>query len=141
MLMPQAAPPIFRSVPPSESKIDWIHDNGRSAQRYLPETLGPGVAIFDYNADGWVDILFTNGGPSAFYRPTKPSSVALYRNNHDGTFTDVAQTAGLKDKFFGIGAAAGDYDADGFPDIYITGFERSYLYHNRRDGTFVDVTA
>src|SRR5512132_2436036 len=80
---------ILREVPTSESKITWVHENGHSDKRYLPETIGPGVAIFDYNNDGWMDILFVNSGESAFFHPQKPLRSALYQNNHDGSFTDV----------------------------------------------------
>jgi len=131
--------PLFGEIPSSKSHIAWAHDGGWSKQRYLPEAFGPGVAIFDFDNDGWMDILFVNSGPSVFYHPSVPGRLALYRNNRDGTFTDVTEQAGFKEKFFGMGAAAGDYDGDGYTDIYITGFERSYLYHNRRNGTFEEV--
>jgi hypothetical protein len=133
------SPPLFIEIPSSKSQIAWAHDGARSQQRYLPEAFGPGVAIFDFDNDGWMDILFVNSGPSFFYRPSVPGRLALYRNNRDGTFTDVTEQAGFKERFFGMGAAAGDYDGDGYTDIYITGFERSYLYHNRRNGTFEEV--
>lgn len=133
--------PPFEEVKPAASRIAWSHEGARSPQRYLPETFGPGVAIFDYDSDGWMDLFFVNTGPSVFYRPRVPRSHALFHNNHDGTFTDVTAKAGLdRTWFFGMGAAAGDYDADGYPDLYVTGFQRSYLFHNNRDGTFTDVT-
>jgi hypothetical protein len=131
---------IFRELPPGASGIKWVHDNGKSPHRYLPEMAGPGVAIFDFDNDGWMDILLVNSGPSSFYKPAVPLYPALYRNNHDGTFTDVAQPAGLTTQIFGMGVAIGDYDGDGFPDIFITGIGRCVLYHNNRNGTFSDVT-
>lgn len=138
-----AAPPqpIFREVPPAESGIRWVHTNGKSIHRYLPETSGPGVAIFDFDNDGWMDILLVDSGSSSFYKPANPLHPVLYRNNHDGTFTDVSQQAGLTADIYGQGVAIGDYDGDGFEDIFITGFGKCVLYHNNRNGTFTDVTA
>jgi len=135
------SPPLFREVPPHESGISWVHDNGHSEQRYLPETTGAGVAIFDYNNDGKMDILLVNSGRSSFYNPRAPLHHALYRNNGDGTFTDVTQQAGITADLFGQGVAIGDYDGDGWPDILITGIGKLVLYHNNGNGTFTDVTA
>ena len=132
---------IFREVPPSESHITWVYDNGKSNNRYLPETAGAGVAIFDYNNDGWMDILFVNSGTSSFYKPETPHHPVLYRNNGDGTFTDVSQQAGLNADLFGQGVAIGDYDGDGYEDVFITGYGKCVLYHNNGNGTFTDVTA
>src|SRR5580704_13403674 len=106
--------PIYREIPPSSSGITWVHENGRSAQRYLPETVGAGVAIFDYDNDGWMDILLVNSGPASFYDPRAPLPLALYRNNHDGTFSDVTQKAGITTPLYGMGVAIGDYDHDGY---------------------------
>jgi hypothetical protein len=139
-LLPSPSP-IFREVPTSESKIAWVHENGRSDKRYLPETIGPGVAIFDYNNDGWMDILFMNSGESVFFHPRTQLRSALYRNNHDGSFTDVAENAGLTANLFGMGVAVGDFDGDGFQDIFLTGYGKSVLYHNSGDGKFKEVTA
>jgi hypothetical protein len=133
--------PIYREVPPAESGITWVHDNGISPQRYLPEAEGAGVALFDYDNDGWMDILLVNSGPSAFYTPASPRHLALYHNNHDGTFTDVSQKAGLTAELFGMGVAIGDYDHDGYADIFISGVGKCVLYQNNGDGTFTDVTA
>jgi enediyne biosynthesis protein E4 len=135
------SPPLFREVPASESGIVWVHENGHSANRYLPETTGAGVAIFDYNNDGKMDILLVNSGRSSFYNPQAPLHHALYRNNGDGTFTDVTQKAGITADLFGMGVAIGDYDGDGWQDILITGYGKLVLYHNNRNGTFSDVTA
>src|ERR1051325_5197465 len=90
------AAPAFEEVTSSASGITWFHDNAMSEQRYLPETLGPGCAFFDYDNDGWMDIYLVNYGLSDFYKPTKPTTRnALYHNNHDGTFTDVTDKAGV----------------------------------------------
>lgn len=134
-------PVTFREIPASESKIYWVHDNAKSTERYLPETEPPGVAIFDYNNDGWMDILLVNSGESDFFHPAKPLKHGLYRNNGDGTFTDVTEQAAITANIFAMGIAIGDYDGDGFQDIFITGYGRSVLYHNNGNGTFTDVTA
>jgi hypothetical protein len=131
----------FEEVPPQKSGITWVHDNARSPERYLPETVGGGGIFFDYDNDGWMDIFLVNSGPADFFTPTKPLKNALYHNNHDGTFTDVTDKAGVAGgKYFGMGAAAGDYDGDGWMDLYVTAYGRNTLYHNNGDGTFTDVT-
>ena len=132
---------IFREVPPAESGIRWKHTNPRSEQRYLPETFPPGVAIFDYNNDGWMDVFVVNSGESSFFHPPQPAHAVLYRNNGDGTFTDVTEKAGLTANVFGMGVAIGDYDGDGYADLLLTGFGSTILYHNNGNGTFTDVTA
>ena len=110
-------------------------------RRHLPETLGPGCAFLDYDNDGWMDILFVNSGPCDFFKPKKRLNHALYKNNRDGTFTDVTERAGLTAELFAMGVVVGDYDNDGLPDILITAYGRPVLYHNNGDGTFTDVTA
>src|ERR1700749_1320668 len=87
--------PIFREISPVERGIHWVHTNGKSSQHYLPETMGAGVAIFDYDNDGWMDILFVDSGSSSFYTPKAPLHPVLYRNRHDGTYEDVSLQAGL----------------------------------------------
>ena len=135
------AGPIFEEVPPAVSGISWTHDNAISANRYLPETMGPGVAFFDYDNDGWADIFLVNSGASDFYTPSSPLKNALYRNNRDGTFSDVTDKAGVAGgKQFGMGCAIADYDNDGYADILVTAYGRCTLYHNNGDGTFSDVT-
>ncbi len=131
----------FEEVPPSKSGITWVHQNAMSAERYLPEALGPGCAFLDYDNDGWMDIYMVNSGASDFYTPAKPLRNALYRNNRDGTFTDVTEKAGVGGGTFGMGVAVGDYDNDGWPDIFLTSYGRCILYKNNRNGTFTDVTA
>src|SRR5262245_40162521 len=86
---------VFQEVPAGASKIGWVHDNGRSEQRHLPETCGGGGLFFDYDNDGWMDVYLVNSGPSDFFAPRSPIRNALYRNNHDGTFTDVTEKAGV----------------------------------------------
>jgi hypothetical protein len=137
---PEAGRMRFRDVPPEESGITWVHENALSTQRYLPETTGAGGAIFDYDGDGWMDLYLVNSGPCDFYRPRFPLANALYRNNRDGTFTDVTAKAGVAGGTYGMGATVGDYDNDGFPDLYVTAYGKAILYHNEGNGTFTDVT-
>ncbi len=131
---------LFELVPPAESHITWKHVNGRSPEMYLPETTGAGCAFLDYDNDGWMDIYLVNSGRCDFFNPDPPLRNALYRNNRDGTFTDVTEQAGVGSGGYGQGAAVGDYDGDGWPDLYLTQYGRSILYHNNGDGTFTDVT-
>jgi enediyne biosynthesis protein E4 len=131
---------LFEEVPPAASKITFRHVNGRSPDYYLPETTGAGCAFLDFDNDGWMDIYLVNSGKCDFFDPTPPLRNALYRNNRDGTFTDVTEQAGVAAGGYGMGAAVGDYDGDGFPDLYVTQYGRSILYHNNGDGTFTDVT-
>jgi hypothetical protein len=136
-----AASPLFEEVPPSVSGISWVHVNAISPDRYLPETMGPGVAFLDYDNDGWVDIFMVNSGASDFYKPATPLKNALYKNNRNGTFTDVTDKAGVAGGAqFGMGCTIADYDNDGYPDILVTAYGRCTLYHNNGDGTFADVT-
>jgi hypothetical protein len=131
---------VFEEIPASVSGINWTHNAAHSPQKYLPESTGPGCAFLDYDNDGWMDIYLVNSGQSDFYAPAKPLSNALYRNNRDGTFTDVTQKAGVSGRGFGMGVAAGDYNNDGFQDLYVTQYGRSILYRNNGNGTFTDVT-
>src|SRR5207248_8111172 len=133
--------PLFVEVPPTSSGIRWVHDNAMSPQRYLPETMGPGCAFLDFDNDGWIDIYLVNSGPCDFWKPSRPIRNALYRNNRDGTFTDVTEKAGVAGGTFGMGVAAGDYNNDGYPDLLVTAYGRPTLYRNNGDGTFTDVTS
>jgi enediyne biosynthesis protein E4 len=136
-----AAPePLFTEVPASSSGIAWVHENAMSPNHYLPETLGPGCAFLDFDNDGWMDIFLVNSGPSDFWKPTTSVRNALYRNNRDGTFTDVTEKAGVTGASFGMGVAIGDYDNDGWPDIFVTAYGKCTLYRSNHDGTFTDVT-
>lgn len=137
-------PPVtFEEVPAGASKITWVHDNGRSEAHHLPETCGGGGLFFDFDNDGWLDVYLVNSGPSDFYKPAKPIRNALYRNNGDGTFTDVAEKSGVacgQDGDFGMGAAAGDFNGDGRQDLYVTNYGRNRLFQNNGNGTFSDLT-
>ncbi len=133
--------PDFEEIPSSATGITWVHDAGLSPSMYLPETMGAGCAFIDYDNDGWLDIYLVNSGECDFYKPPQPLRNALYHNNRDGTFSDVTEKAGVPGNAYGMGAAVGDYDADGFPDLYVTQYPRGILYHNSGDGTFTDVTA
>jgi len=132
--------PAFEEIPPSRSGITWVHVAGFSPNMYEPETMGAGCAFLDYDNDGWMDIYLVNSGKCDFLNPNPPLRNALYRNSRDGTFTDVTETARVGAGGFGQGVAVGDYDGDGFPDLYLTQYGRSILYHNNGDGTFTDVT-
>jgi hypothetical protein len=131
---------IFEEIPAKTSGITWIHNNAHSADRHLPETVGSGAAFFDYDNDGWMDIYLVNSGTADFYTPPTPLKNALYHNNHNGTFTDVADRAGVTGASFGMGVAAGDYDGDGWQDLYVTGYGRNILYRNLGNGKFEDVS-
>jgi hypothetical protein len=123
------------------SGIRFQLKNSISPQRYSIETMLGGVAVFDYNNDGLLDIFFTNGAAIPSLEKTDPSYWnRLYRNNGDGTFTDVTEQAGVKGVGYSMGVAAGDYDNDGFVDLYIAGVNRNQLLHNNGDGTFTDLT-
>lgn len=122
--------------------INFIHDNAATPEKYLIETMGSGCGWIDYNQDGLMDLYLVNGAATKIYGPTRPIRSALYRNNRDGTFSDITEEAGVgAEGLFGMGVAVGDYDNDGFPDLFITGYNRSILYHNNGNGTFTDVTA
>lgn len=113
---------------------------GKETKRYILETTGNGVAILDYDNDGWPDIFLVNGSTVEGFPKGKEPTNHLYRNNHDGTFTDVTSRAGLAAAGWGQGACVGDYDNDGWPDLYVTYYGRNRLYHNTGKGTFVDVS-
>jgi enediyne biosynthesis protein E4 len=133
-----ASPVTFRDVT-QQAGIHFLHNNGAFGKKFLPETLGPGVAFIDYDNDGWPDIFLVNGmdWPGHVQKHTTPK---LYHNNHDGTFTDVTHKAGLDVEIYGLGVAVGDYDNDGFDDLFVTALGQSRLFHNNGDGTFTDVT-
>ena len=135
-----ASSPLFVERDASSTGIHWVHENAMSPEHYLPEAIGPGCAFLDYDNDGWMDIYFVNSGPSDFFQPLRPLRNALYRNNRDGTFTDVTERAGVAGGTFGMGVAVGDYDNDGWPDLFVTAYGKCILYKNNRDGTFTDVT-
>jgi enediyne biosynthesis protein E4 len=135
---PESSPVTFRDIT-QKAGIHFVHNNAAFGKKYLPETMGPGVAFIDYDNDGWQDIFLVNGTDWPG-RPSKHSTPRLYHNNHDGTFTDVTHKAGLDVELFGMGVAVGDYDNDGFDDLFITTMGQSHLFHNNGNGTFTDVT-
>ena len=119
--------------------IHFLHNNGAFGKKYLPETLGPGCAFIDFDNDGWPDILLINGMDWPGHH-IHVSTLQLYHNNRDGTFTDVTRQAGLAVEMYGMGVAIGDYDNDGYDDIFVSALGQSRLFHNNGNGTFTDVT-
>ena len=122
----------------SQAGIHFTHNAGRSGKKYLPETTGAGCAFFDFDGDGWPDILLING--KDFTPGGQHTTAALYRNNHNGTFTDVTKGSGLDVEMYGLGVAIADYDNDGRDDVYITALDGDRLFHNEGNGKFRDVT-
>src|SRR5271154_4252815 len=132
--------------------LDFILQNSPTPRKYLIETMPGGVALLDYNNDGLLDIFLVNGGhlanplqagPEKFDRANPRYWNRLYRQNKDGSFTDVTEAAGLSSAGagnYGMGVAVGDYDNDGYPDLFVTSYGKNILYHNNGDGTFTDVT-
>ncbi|HXM91957.1 MAG TPA: CRTAC1 family protein [Candidatus Dormibacteraeota bacterium] len=137
---PRPPGPIQFTDVTEQAGIHFKHNNGAFGKKYLPETMGSGVCFLDYDNDGWQDILFVNSMDWPEHKNGK-SLLALYHNNHDGTFTDVTRAAGLATDMYGMGCAIGDYDNDGYPDIYITAMGSNHLFHNLGNGKFSDVTA
>jgi enediyne biosynthesis protein E4 len=145
---PAAAPQEVRPSGPIQftdvtapAGIHFKQNSGAFGNKYLPETMGSGVCFIDYDNDGWQDIFLVNSMDWPGHKTAGPSYPALYHNNHDGTFTDVTRAAGLAVESYGMGCAVGDYDNDGFDDLYLTTVGSNHLYHNQGNGKFVDVTA
>ncbi len=128
---------VFTDVT-SQAGIRFLHNSGRSGKKYLPETLGSGCAFVDLDGDGWPDIVLVNGRD--FTPHGRRTTAALYRNNRDGTFTDITAGSGLDVELYGMGIAVGDFDNDGRPDVYITALDGDHLFHNEGGGKFRDVT-
>jgi hypothetical protein len=135
-----SGPVVFQEVSEKAGLSRWRHVMGTSEKKFILETVGSGVALLDYDHDGWLDIYLVNGSTyDAMSGKASPPHAALFHNNHDGTFTDVAEKAGVTNDRWGFGVAVGDYDNDGWPDLYVTNFGKNRLYHNNHDGTFTDV--
>ena len=131
---------VFQDVSKSSGLASWQHVMGTRQKKYILETDGSGVGLIDYDNDGWLDIYLVNGSTyDALSGKARPPHAALFHNNHDGTFTDVAAKAGVTNDRWGFGVAIGDYDSDGWPDIFVCNFGKNRLYHNNHDGTFTDV--
>ena len=123
----------------TEAGIDFKHTNGRSGEFYFVEQLGSGAAFFDYDNDSYLDLYFVNGADLPGSESEESPTNRLYRNNGDGTFTDVTEIAGVGDKSYGVGCCVGDYDNDGYLDLYVTNFGKNRLYRNNGNGTFTDI--
>src|SRR6202011_4578865 len=136
---PDAGGPVVFTDVAAKGGLKFTHERGATAAHQLPETMGSGVAWLDYDNDGWMDLYVVQSGP---FPPngSPPAQDRLYRNNGNGTFTDVTAKAGLKDAAYGMGVVAADYDNDGYVDLFVTNFGRNILYHNNGNGTFTDVT-
>src|SRR5579872_2585597 len=129
----------FRDIT-AHAGIHFVHNNGAFGKKYLPETMGPGCAFIDYDNDGWPDIVLIDGMDWLGHPKAGATTLRLYHNNHDGTFTDVTRKAGLAVSMYGLGVAVGDYDNDGYDDLFVTALGQSRLFHNNGNGTFADVT-
>jgi enediyne biosynthesis protein E4 len=136
----KTGPVIFQDISEKAGLTVWKHKMGAPEKAYILDTIGSGVALLDYDNDGWLDIYIVNGSTrDALSGKEEPPHAALFHNNHDGTFTEVAAKAGVTNDRWGFGAAVGDYDNDGWPDLYVANFGKNRLYHNNHDGTFTDV--
>jgi hypothetical protein len=135
-----SGPIVFQDVSKQAGLTVWHHKMGTPEKKYILETAGSGVAMLDYDNDGWLDIYLVNGSTyEALDGKEAAPKAALFHNNHDGTFTNVAEKAGVTNERWGGGVAVGDYDNDGWPDLYVSNYGKNRLYHNNHDGTFTDV--
>ncbi len=133
-------PVIFEDITKSAGLSGWTHKMGSPQKDFILETNGSGVALLDFDNDGWLDIYMVNGATfDSLDGKEQPPHAALFRNNHDGTFTDVAAKAGVTNDRWGYGVSVADFDNDGWPDIYVGNYGKNRLYHNNHDGTFTDV--
>src|SRR5450631_230912 len=134
------APVVFEDITKKSGLEAFRHRSGTPEKKSIIETPGSGVALLDYDNDGWLDIYLLNGSTIAAFKGAEPPPRAmLFHNNHDGTFTDVTEKAGVANERWGFGVAVADYDNDGWPDIFVANFGKNRLYHNNHDGTFTDV--
>ena len=131
---------LFEDATERSGLTKFQHKMGTPEKQFIIETVGSGVGLLDYDGDGWLDIYLVNGSTyDAMTGKATPPHAALFHNNHDGTFTDVTQKAGVANDRWGIGVAIADFDNDGWPDMYVTNFGKNRLYHNNHNGTFTDV--
>ncbi len=131
---------VFEDITKRAGLAGWTHKMGSPAKDFIVETIGSGVALLDFDNDGWLDIYLVNGATfDSLDGKEEPPHAALFRNNHDGTFTDVAVKAGVTNDRWGYGVSVADYDNDGWPDIYVGNYGKNRLYRNNHDGTFTDV--
>ncbi len=135
----QAQAVHFRDIT-AQAGIHFTHNNGAFGKKWLPETMGPGCAFIDYDNDGYPDIVLINGEDFPGHPHAGATTLKLYHNNHNGTFTDVMKQAGLAVPMYGFGVAVGDYDNDGFDDLFVSALGQSHLFHNNGNGTFTDTT-
>ncbi|MGO9324882.1 MAG: CRTAC1 family protein [Terracidiphilus sp.] len=136
----KSGPIIFQDVAKAAGLTSWHHTAGTPEKRLILEAKGPGVCLIDYDNDGWLDIYLVNGSTyDALAGNATSPHAALFHNNHDGTFTNVTEKAGVANDRWGYGCAVGDYDNDGWPDLYVTNYGKNRLYHNNQDGTFTDM--
>lgn len=136
----KTGPKVFEDISEKAGLTSWHHKMGTPQKPYILETIGSGVALIDYDHDGWLDIYMVNGSTyEALDGKGEPPHAALFHNNHDGTFTDMAAKAGVTNDRWGFGVAVGDYDNDGWPDLYVANYGKNRLFHNNHDGTFTDV--
>src|SRR6201997_2299654 len=136
----KSGPIGFEDASQKAGLTKWTHKMGTPAKTYIVETKGSGIGLLDYDNDGWLDIYVVNGSTfNALDGKETPPHAALFHNNHDGTFTDVAAKAGVTNDRWGFGVAIADYDNDGWPDIFVSNWGKNRLYHNNHDGTFTDV--
>ncbi|MBT9330856.1 CRTAC1 family protein [Acidipila sp. 4G-K13] len=136
----KTGPVVFEDVSAKAGLTGWHHKMGTPQKPFIIETTGSGVCLLDYDHDGWLDIYLVNGSTyEAQEGKAEPPHAALFHNNHDGTFTDVSESAGVTNGRWGYGCAVGDYDNDGWPDLYVTNYGKNRLFHNNGNGTFTDV--
>ncbi len=136
----KTGPVVFQDIAAKAGLTVWHHTMGTPQKQFILEAPGSGVALLDYDKDGWLDIYMVNGSTYEALAGKAPAPhAALFHNNHDGTFTDVAAKAGVTNERWGFGVAVGDYDNDGWPDLFVANFGKNRLYHNNHDGTFTDM--